>query len=260
VKPQKFCTGRHWNWRRTPTKGFFFSLCLWGPDNMNQHDYVKRCLAFYEEEGLVPGEGPGWEDAHYPAPEGKGDTTVPMLHDNHQVQGLWQSKEYNQCCFFIGHAKRFLTEGPFVSGWFELWDIFDEISAMHLSAAGSLGGVKAVELGVGAHSPGMASRGGKIGSREGKSEGGKVGGKTAVEEGLGIHSPGVKTSETCSKGSKNQPREAKVRGGKTGSQKTNSQRYMNTDSRFFAYVSTASGLTSWQTARGIDTSRRVKLE
>jgi hypothetical protein len=223
---------------------------------MNQHDYVKECLAFYEEAGFIPGAK--WEGAHYPAPNGKGDTTIQMLHDHHQVQGLWQSKEYDQCCFYNGHAKRFLTEGPFVSGWFELWDIYDKYSSLHSSANGR----KTAELGVGAHAPGMASKGGT------------KGGKTTAELGLGIHgrSPEQMTEDRSKGGAKlvklglgihgrsgEQMTEDGRKGGKESIKITNSQRWQNTDPNHPPHVSTPAGLTHWQKARGIDTSMRVKL-
>jgi hypothetical protein len=100
-----------------------------------------------------------------------------MQHDHHQVQGLLQSREYGQCCFYNGDVHRFLTEGPFVPGWFELWDIYDEYKGEN--------GRKTAELGIGIHAPGKQSKGGK-----------KGGTKTA-ELGVGIHAPGMQ-----SKGSK----------------------------------------------------------
>ena len=96
---------------------------------MNQHDYVKSCLAYYQENGLTPGD-PNcgkWEVAHYPVPECEhGEETLLLLHEHHQVQGLLQSEEYGRSCFFCGHAKRFLLKGPFVENWFELWDLYEK--------------------------------------------------------------------------------------------------------------------------------------
>jgi hypothetical protein len=202
---------------------------------MNQHDFVKECLEFYEEGGWSPEKG--WEEAHYPAPENKGNSTIWMQHDHHQVQGLWQSKEYGQCCFFSGHAKRFLKHGPFVSGWFELWDIYDKYSGENGRKTAELGvgahgrsaeqmkedtrkgGIKAAELGVGAHAPDMASKG-----------------RTKqVELGVGVHAPGVRSNA-----------------GKT----TTSQKWM---CLVTGHISTPGGLSHWQRARGIDTSKRIKL-
>jgi len=240
---------------------------------MNQHDFVKECLAFYEDGGWSPEKR--WEEAHYPAPKGKGDATIWMLHDHHQVQGLWQSKEYDQCCFFAGDAKRFLTEGPFVSGWFELWDIYDKYSGengrkaaelgvgIHAPGMQSKGGTKAVELGVGAHAPGMRSKGGKKSGRKAAELGvgihapemRGVGGKKSAELGVGFHAPGMASKggkKGGRKGNKNQPREAKVKGAKT----TNSQKWMCLDT---GHISNSGGLSNWQKARGIDTSMRVRL-
>jgi len=189
---------------------------------MNQHDFVKGCLGFYQNEGLTPEKG--WEEAHYPAPKEKGEATVWMTHDHHQIQGLLQSKEYDQQCFFNGDAKRFLTYGPFVPGWFELWDIYDAYSGQN----GRKSGKENVEL----------SRGICRLTPEEKSEAGRRGGKSGGK-----------------KGSESQPREVKVKCGQT----SNSLRYQNTDPRFPPYVSTPMGLSNWQKSRSIDTSMRVKV-
>ena len=93
---------------------------------MNQHEWVRACLARYEEEGLTPEPGGGWQKAHYPAPKGMGEDTIWLLHDDHQVQGLLQSEEYGRCCFFACDAKRFLECGPFVQGWFGLQELYNK--------------------------------------------------------------------------------------------------------------------------------------
>jgi len=100
---------------------------------------------------------------------------------------------------------------------------------------GRKGGTKTAELGVGAHAPGVRS---------------KAGEKTA-ELGVGIHAPGMQ-----SKGGKTQPREAKVKGGTKGSKTTKSQKWMCLET---GHISNPCGLSSWQKARGIDTSMRVKV-
>ena len=203
---------------------------------MNQHDYVRGCLTFYEEEGLTPEKG--WDEAHYPDPDGQGGETIWLRHGDHQAQGLWQSKEYDRLCFFPGDALRFLTSGPFVPGWFELWDIYDEYKGEN--------GRKSVKEKTGIHAPEMKG----------------VGGKKSANLGVGVHAPGIRSKggknqplEAKAKGGKNQPLEAKVRGGKALSK----QKYQNTDPNFPPYVSTCYGLSSWQRARGIDTAMRVKL-
>jgi hypothetical protein len=94
---------------------------------MNQHEWVYGCYAYYLENCIEPGnpEDGVWEDAHYPAPVGKGNETIPLLKDHHQVQGILQSAEYGCCCFYAGDARKYLTHGPFVPGWFDLWDVYD---------------------------------------------------------------------------------------------------------------------------------------
>ena len=231
---------------------------------MNQHDFVKECLAFYEEEGLTPEKG--WDKAHYPAPENQGDETIWLSHDHHQIQGLLQSREYGQCCFFLGDVKRFLTLGPFVSGWFELWDTYDEYSCENGKKGGARGGAKAAELGVGVHGRSaeqMAEDGRKGGTKSaelglGFLASGKAseGGKKAAELGVGVHGRSAEQmAEDGRKGSKNQPREAKSGGGKT----TGSQKWQSTDPNHPPHVSSPGPLSRWQRARGIDTSMRVKL-
>ena len=91
---------------------------------MNQHDFVRGCLEFYEEAGMTPEKG--WEEAHYPAPKGQGTETIWLTHDHHQIQGLLQSEEYGCVCFFPGNVKKFLTQGWFVSNWFELWRLYEK--------------------------------------------------------------------------------------------------------------------------------------
>jgi len=221
---------------------------------MNQHDYVRGCLAFYEEEGLTPEKG--WDEAHYPDPKDQGDETIWLRHEDHQAQGLWQSKEYDQCCFFPGNAKHFLTHGPFVSGWFELWDIYEKYKSepgrKGGEIGGKIGGNKTAKESLGIHAPGVVtfetcSKGGKksaemgVGvhalppemlSKNGKA-GGEIGGNKVVKEGLGIHAPGVRTFETRSKG------------GKTGGKIVSGQRYQNTDPNHPPHISTAPGLANW---------------
>ena len=100
---------------------------------MNQHTWVQQCTSYYEESGLTPEPGNGWQEAHYPAPKGEGKEVVWLLYDHHQVQGILQSEEYGRMCFFSGDVKKFLTCGPFVSGWFELWDLYEKHLNLHSS-------------------------------------------------------------------------------------------------------------------------------
>ena len=95
---------------------------------VDQHEFVAKCYANYAELGLEPGnpDDGEWQDAHYPAPKGEGDKTIPLLFEDHQIQGILQSEEYGKYCFFSGHTRKSLTHGPFVSGWFDLWDIYEK--------------------------------------------------------------------------------------------------------------------------------------
>jgi hypothetical protein len=112
---------------------------------MDQHKWVQGCLSFYGREGIVigdPEEGV-WNDAHYPAPNGKGEEKLPLLFDHHQVQGILQSEEYGRLCFFVGDVKRFLTHGVFVSSWFELYDLYEKWSQCHLDNISQVGRIAA---------------------------------------------------------------------------------------------------------------------
>ena len=93
---------------------------------MDQYQFVEERLAFYDEQGLTPEPGGEWQEAHYPDPKGVGDKTVWMTFNDHQQQGLYQSEEHGRCCFYNYDTFRFLTHGPFVPGWFDLWDLYDK--------------------------------------------------------------------------------------------------------------------------------------
>jgi hypothetical protein len=98
---------------------------------LNQHLFVKRVYEFYESSEIQVGdpEEGVWCDAHYPAPKGEGEETLPLLWNHHQTQGILQSEEYDRCCFYPADARKFLTEGEFVDGWFDLWDIYEKWSS-----------------------------------------------------------------------------------------------------------------------------------
>jgi hypothetical protein len=88
--------------------------------------FALACRALYEEQGLIVDETNG-EFAHCPYPKRYGDSGYYLLHGHHQHQGLLQSKDIGECCFFNGHAKRWLLECDyFPENYFELWDIYHE--------------------------------------------------------------------------------------------------------------------------------------
>jgi hypothetical protein len=89
-------------------------------------EFALGCRAWYEEQGLIVDETNG-EFAHCPQPEKYGDTGYYLLHGHHQQQGLLQSKDIGECCFFSGHTKKWLLECEyFPENYFELWDIYEE--------------------------------------------------------------------------------------------------------------------------------------
>jgi hypothetical protein len=93
--------------------------------------FALGCLAWYEEQGLIVDKRNG-EFAHCPYPKGMGETGYYLLHNHHQQQGLLQSKDTDQCCFFLGYAKKWLLECEFFpENYFELWDIYEKYSNEH---------------------------------------------------------------------------------------------------------------------------------
>jgi hypothetical protein len=93
--------------------------------------FALACRAWYEEQGLVVDERNG-EFAHCPYPEGMGETGYYLLHDHHQQQGILQSKDVGQCCFFTGYAKRWLLTCTYwPDNYFDLWDIYEEFASLH---------------------------------------------------------------------------------------------------------------------------------
>ncbi len=91
-------------------------------------EFALACREWYAEQGLIVDETNG-EFAHCPYPEGMGNTGYYLLHEHHQHQGLLQSRDVGRCCFFIGHAKRWLTKSDYwPNNFFDLWDIYDEFA------------------------------------------------------------------------------------------------------------------------------------
>jgi hypothetical protein len=98
--------------------------------------FALACRAWYEEQGLIVDETNG-EFAHCPQPERYGDAGYYLLHEHHQQQGLIQSKDVGECCFFLGHAKQWLENLTyFPDDYFELWNIYDEYSKKQAGEAG----------------------------------------------------------------------------------------------------------------------------
>ena len=106
-----------------------------------------------------------------------------------------------------------------------------------------IGGKKAHELGLGVH--GLSKEELSEAGKKGGVIGGVIGGKKAHELGLGVHG-----------WTKEQLSEAGKKGGEVASKILNSQKWQCT---ITGYVTTPGPLTSYQKARGIDTSNRIRL-
>ena len=248
---------------------------------VDQHEFVAKCYANYAELGLEPGnpDDGEWQDAHYPAPDPEGDKTIPLLYNDHQQQGLYQSEEYNRVCFWVGHTRKFLTQGPFVENWFELWDLYDKwvgerLSKVHerkdelgrsLVAMKSNGkahaekdkfgrSVTAVKAGAAAHTKkdelGRSVNGVKTAERLHEKK---------DEFGRSIHAMNsVKRMHEATHAEKDEFGRSinAVKAGKRNVKKMNSQRWQCTKT---GYISTPGPLSRWQKARNIDTKHRRRL-
>jgi hypothetical protein len=85
--------------------------------------------AYYDSIGLIVDSTNG-EFAHSPLTRKECDTGYYLLHDDHQYQGLLQSRDLDKCCFFPAHAKNWLKNcDPFPSNFFELWDIYEKYAS-----------------------------------------------------------------------------------------------------------------------------------
>jgi hypothetical protein len=100
--------------------------------------FALGCRAWYEEQGLVVDASNG-QFAHCPQPERYGDAGYYLLWEHHQHQGLLQSKDIGECCFFVGHAKKWLEElDYFPENYFELWDIYEEYAQVLASKTNNI--------------------------------------------------------------------------------------------------------------------------
>ena len=98
--------------------------------------FALKCRERYAEDGLIVDQSNG-EFAHCPLPKGLGDSGYYLLHDDHQWQGLLQSRDVGRRCFWVGDVKRWLSEANFVEGYFDLWNILEEFtSGVHTGSYG----------------------------------------------------------------------------------------------------------------------------
>lgn len=107
----------------------------------------------------------------------------------------------------------------------------------------SKGGLKNKELGLGFFSMTEEEQ------QKARSKAGKVGGKRAAELKVGAHG---RTKEQMSEDGKKVSKSVRIQAGKT----TSSQRWMCLETN---YITTPGALTHYQRAKGIDTSKRVRV-
>jgi hypothetical protein len=148
---------------------------------MNQHGYVRDCLAYYTEAGLEPGNPAHgeWHECHYPEPKCLGGTdTIMLLKEHHAHQGTLQSEEYNHPCIWG-------WEGEYLSGEIlEMWQkwmtkkLESGLDKMSQSERGQRGGRGNVEKNRGWYNPAVIER---------RKRATRVAGLKQVEEGTGIH-------------------------------------------------------------------------
>lgn len=102
--------------------------------------FALECLQRYVENGDIVDSSNG-QFAHCPQPKRYGNTGYYLLWEDHQHQGLLQSRDVGEKCFFNGDAKKWLSEcDPFPENYFELWDIYYEfLSGEHHPSHGKTG-------------------------------------------------------------------------------------------------------------------------
>ncbi len=92
-------------------------------------EFALGCRAWYEEQGLIVDKTNG-QFAHCPQPERYGDKGYYLLWGHHQHQGLLQSKDVGERCFFPADAKKWLSECEYwPDNYFDLWDIYEKYSS-----------------------------------------------------------------------------------------------------------------------------------
>lgn len=90
--------------------------------------FREQVYLWYDTNGITVGDPSvgRWEHAHIvPKCEG-GTETVLLLKEHHYIHDLYQSREYNRCCFFAGTTRAWLYgEGFLCENWFELVSLYE---------------------------------------------------------------------------------------------------------------------------------------
>ena len=98
--------------------------------------FALECRARYEEQGLIVDKTNGYF-AHSPLTRKECDTGYYLLWNDHQHQGLLQSRDLGKCCFWVGDVKKWLIECDYWPvNYFELWDIYEQYSKVQCQIGG----------------------------------------------------------------------------------------------------------------------------
>ena len=189
-----------------------------------QQQFVADCLSKYWFTDIPADQQ--WEAAHFPLPgcSGEGDTVLLWSAD-HTVQGLLQSVELDHQCFYHkANSKDLYNLETYYPQYLQLFaQLKSRFYSRRGKIGGKIGGKTAAELKVGAHAPGIQSKGGK---------------KSAVTNranGTGLYDPKIQSA-----------------GGKI----VGNQRWQCLETGFIA---NPGNLARYQKKRGIDTSLRIQL-
>jgi len=90
--------------------------------------FALKCRERYAEDGLVVDDSNG-HFAHCPLPKKLGEKGYYLLWEDHQWQGLLQSRDVGRKCFWAADVKKWLLSANFVEGYFDLWDIYEEFTS-----------------------------------------------------------------------------------------------------------------------------------
>ena len=217
-----------------------------------QEQFVKDCLAKYWFTDIPSDQK--WEAAHFPTPECLGgEDTVMLWSADHTVLGLLQSVKFDHKCFHHSANKKDLCN--LETYYPEYLELFAQLKSQFSKKQVKKSNATNKANGTGFYDPKIQSangkKGGEIGAATNKAnstgiynpnhKAQKTGGRRCVELGVGAHDPCVRSAA-----------------GKKGSSTTNSQLWQSTHPGFEKHVSNSGGLSTWQKARGIDTSLRLR--
>lgn len=213
--------------------------------------FALECLQRYAENGDIVDASNG-QFAHCPQPRRYGDKGYYLTWEDHQHQGLLQSQDIGECCFFTSDVRKWLLESDvWPDNYFELWDIYQKYSSM-LSKENAK---KCIKLGVGLtdRTPEkMSEDGRKAGeachaekNEEGKSVNAVEGGKKTFEKGVGVFA--LTSEELAENGRK---------GGRKGGKVSSSQVWQSTIDGF---QGRACSVALHNKANGWNTNARIQI-